>query len=158
VLSAEQQVRAANAQVGVAIANFFPRIGPTALLGQASTPLSQITAGSANVWSIAANLAGPIYTGGALTAQKRQAIVAWEQAKLQYQETALNAFTDVANALISRQKFDLVREQQARSVDADQRSVSFSLRRYAAGKASYFEVLDAQIQLYTEQNAWRRRS
>jgi hypothetical protein len=70
-------------RVGVAIANFFPQIGRTALLGQASTPLSQITAGSANVWSIAANLAGPIYTGGALTAQKHQAIAAWEQTKLQ---------------------------------------------------------------------------
>lgn len=69
---------------GVAIANFFPQIGLSAFLGQASTPLSQITAGSANVWSIAANLGGPIYTGGALTAQKRQAIAAWEQAKLQY--------------------------------------------------------------------------
>jgi multidrug efflux system outer membrane protein len=153
VLAAEQQVRAANAQVGVAIANFFPQIGLTALLGHASTPLSQITAGSANVWSIAANLAGPIYTGGALTAQKRQAIAAWEQTKLQYQETALNAFADVANALISRQKFDLIRDQQARSVDAYQRSVSFSLQRYTAGKASYFEVLDTQIQLYPEQNA-----
>ncbi len=153
VLSAEQQVRAANAQVGVAIANFFPQIGLTTLLGQESTPLSHIANSTGNIWSIAANLAGPIYTGGALTAQKRQAIAAWEQAKLQYQETALNAFTDVANALISRQKFDLVREQQARSVDAYQRSVSFSLQRYTAGKASYFEVLDAQIQLYPEQNA-----
>src|SRR5271169_2144976 len=58
VLAAEQQVRAANAQVGVAIANFFPQFGLTTLLGQASSPLSQITAGSANVWSVAANFTG----------------------------------------------------------------------------------------------------
>jgi multidrug efflux system outer membrane protein len=153
VLSAEQQVRAANAQVGVAIANFFPQIGLTALLGQASTPLTQITSGSANLWSIAGNLAGPIYEGGALTAQKRQAVAAWQQAKLQYQETALNAFTDVANALISRQKFEAIRIEQARSVDAYQRAVNFSLQRYNAGKASYFEVLDAQLQLYPQQNS-----
>jgi outer membrane protein, multidrug efflux system len=153
VLSAEQQVRAANAQVGVAIANFFPQIGLTALLGQASTPLSQITAGSANVWSIAANLAGPIYTGGALTAQKRQAVAAWQQAKLQYEETALNAFTDVSNALISRQKYELIRVEQARSVAAYQEAVTVSLQRYTAGKANYFEVLDAQQQLYPEQNS-----
>jgi outer membrane protein, multidrug efflux system len=153
VLSAEQQVRAANAQVGVAIANFFPQIGLTALLGQASTPLSQITAGSANVWSIAGNLAGPIYTGGALTAQKRQAVAAWQQAKLQYEETALNAFTDVSNALISRQKYEVIRVEQARSVAAYQEAVTVSLQRYTAGRANYFEVLDAQQQLYPEQNA-----
>jgi outer membrane protein, multidrug efflux system len=153
VLAAEQQVRAANAQVGVAIANFFPQIGLTALLGQASTPLSQITAGSGNVWSIAGNFVGPIYTGGALTAQKRQAVAAWQQAKLQYEQTALNAFTDVANALISRQKFEAIRIEQIRSVAAYQQAVTVSLQRYSAGRASYFEVLDAQLQLYPEQNA-----
>jgi outer membrane protein, multidrug efflux system len=153
VLTAEQQVRAANAQVGVAVANFFPQIGLTALLGQASTPLSQITAGTANVWSIAGNFVGPLYTGGALTAQKRQAVAAWQQAKLQYEETALNAFTDVSNALISRQKFEAIRVEQARSVAAYQEAVAVSLQRYTAGKASYFEVLDAQLQLYPEQSS-----
>ena len=153
VLAAEQQVRAANAQVGVAIANFFPQIGLTALLGQASTPLSRITAGSANVWSIAGNFTGPIYQGGALTAQKRQAVAFWHQTKLQYEQTALNAFTDVSNALISRQKFEATRIEQARSVAAYQQAVTVSLQRYSAGRASYFEVLDAQLQLYPEQNA-----
>src|SRR5579862_9092430 len=153
VLAAEQQVRAANAQVGVAIANFFPQIGLTALLGQASTPLSRITAGNANVWSIAGNFTGPIYQGGALTAQKRQAVAFWQQTKLQYEQTALNAFTDVSNALISRQKFEATRIEQARSVAAYQQAVTVSLQRYSAGRASYFEVLDAQLQLYPEQNA-----
>jgi multidrug efflux system outer membrane protein len=153
VLAAEQQVRAANAQVGVAIANFFPQFGLTALVGQASTPLSQLTAGAANVWSIAGNFAGPIYEGGALRAQKRQAVAAWQQFKLQYEQTALNAFTDVSNALISRQKFEAIRAEQIRSVAAYQESVTVSLQRYNAGKASYFEVLDAQLQLYPEQNA-----
>jgi outer membrane protein, multidrug efflux system len=153
VLASEQQVRAANAQVGVAIANFFPKFGLTALLGQASTPLSQITEGSANVWSVAANFTGPIYEGGALRAQKRQSVAFWEQTKLQYEQTALNAFTDVSNALISRQKFEAIRAEQARSVAAYQEAVTVSLQRYTAGKASYFEVLDAQIQLYPEQNS-----
>jgi multidrug efflux system outer membrane protein len=153
VLASEQQVRAANAQVGVATANFFPQFGLTALLGQASTPLSRITAGSANVWSVAANFTGPIYEGGALRAQKRQSVAFWEQTKLQYEQTTLNAFTDVSNALISRQKFEAIRAEQARSVAAYQEAVTVSLQRYTAGKASYFEVLDAQIQLYPEQNA-----
>jgi outer membrane protein, multidrug efflux system len=153
VLSAEQQVRSANAQVGVATANFFPQLGLTALLGQASTPLSEITAGRANVWSLAANFTGPIYEGGALRAQKRQAVAFWQQTKLQYEQTALNAFTDVSNALITRQKLEAIRTEQARSVAAYQEAVKVSLQRYTAGKASYFEVLDAQIQLYPEQNA-----
>jgi multidrug efflux system outer membrane protein len=152
VLSAEQQVRAANAQIGVAVANFFPKFGLTALLGQASTPLDNITS-AGNVWSIAANFAGPIYTGGALTAQKRQAVAAWEQSKLQYQQTALNAFTDVSNALISRQKYELTRNELARSVAAYREAVQVSLQRYNAGKASYFEVLDAQLQLYPAENS-----
>ncbi len=153
VLASEQQVRAANAQVGVATANFFPQFGLTALLGQASTPLSKITAGSANVWSVAANFTGPIYEGGALRAQKRQSVAFWEQTRLQYEQTALNAFTDVSNALISRQKFEAIRAEQARSVGAYQEAVTVALQRYTAGKASYFEVLDAQIQLYPEQNS-----
>jgi|HubBroStandDraft_2_1064218.scaffolds.fasta_scaffold01222_1 multidrug efflux system outer membrane protein len=153
VLSAEQQVRAANAQVGVAIANFFPQIGLTALLGQASTPLSQITAGSANVWSVASNFTGPIYEGGALRAQKREAVSFWQQTKLQYEQTALNAFTDVSNALISRQKYEAIRAEQARSVAAYQQAVTVSLQRYTAGKASYFEVLEAQQQLYPQESA-----
>ncbi len=153
VLASEQQVRAANAQVGVAVANFFPKFGLTALLGQASTPLSEITSGSANVWSVAANFTGPIYEGGALRAQKRQAVAFWQQSKLQYEQSALNAFTDVSNALISRQKFEAIRAEQARSVAAYQQAVTVALQRYTAGKASYFEVLDAQIQLYPEQNS-----
>jgi len=152
VLAAEQQVRSANAQIGVATAAFFPQLGLTALLGQASTPLSQITSGQANVWSIAANFAGPIYQGGQLRAQKRQAVAAWEQSKLQYEQAALNAFNDVANALISRTKFESIRAEQARSVSAYQEAVKISLQRYQAGKASYFEVLDAQLQLYPEEN------
>jgi len=153
VLAAEEQVRAANAQIGVATANFFPQLGLTALLGQASTPLSEITSGRANVWSIAGNFTGPIYQGGLLRAQKRQAVAFWQQSKLQYEQAALNAFTDVADALISRQKYEAIRAEQQRSVAAYQEAVQIALERYNAGKASYFEVLDAQIQLYPEQSS-----
>jgi multidrug efflux system outer membrane protein len=153
VLSAEQQVRAANAQIGVATANFFPQLGLTALVGQASQPLSDITSGRGNVWSVAGNFAGPIFQGGLLRAQKRQAVASWEQSKLQYEQAALNAFTDVANALISRQKYEAIRSEQARSVASYQEAVEVALERYQAGKASYFEVLDAQIQLYPEETA-----
>ena len=72
----------------------------------------------------------------------------WEQSKLQYQQTALNAFSDVSNALISRQKFEAIRIQQEQAVEFFRESVQVSLQRYTSGKASYYEVLEAQQQLY----------
>jgi len=153
ILTAEQELRFANAQVGVATANFFPRIGLTALFGRASSPLSSLSSGETTVWSIAGNLAGPLYQGGALKASKRQTVAFWEQTKLQYEQTAQIAFQDVSNALVSRQKYEAIRDQQAQAVQAYQESVKVSLQRYTAGKASYFEVLDAQLQLYPAENA-----
>jgi multidrug efflux system outer membrane protein len=69
VLAAEQQLISANANVGVSVANFFPRIGLTSFLGKVSPELSAFTAGTANAWSIAAGATGPIFQGGALRAQ-----------------------------------------------------------------------------------------
>jgi multidrug efflux system outer membrane protein len=153
VLAAEEQLRFANAQIGVATANFFPRIGLTALFGRASTPLSTLSSGQTTVWSVAGNIAGPIYEGGALKAQKRQSVAFWEETKLQYEHTAQLAFQDVSNALISRQKYEAIRDQQMQAVQAYQESVKVSLQRYTAGRASYFEVLDAQLQLYPAETA-----
>ena len=153
ILEAEGQLRSANAQIGVATANFFPRIGLTALFGRTSAPLDSLSSGQATVWSVAGNLSGPIYQGGALRAQKRQAVAFWEETKLQYAQTAQLAFQDVSNALVSRTKYEAIRAEQAQAVQAYQESVKVSLQRYVAGKASYFEVLDAQLQLYPAQNA-----
>jgi len=153
ILTAEQQLRVANAQVGIAIANFFPRVGLTSLFGRASSPLSELSSGKTTVWSIASNVAGPIYQGGALRAQKRQSVALWEQTKLQYAQTAQIAFQDVSNALVSRLKYEAIRDEQAQAVQAYQESVKVSFQRYVAGKASYFEVLDSQLQLYPAENA-----
>jgi outer membrane protein, multidrug efflux system len=153
IRGAEEQVKSANAQIGVAQAAFFPRIGLTALFGQGSAPLENFTLGRSNIWSFAGNLSGPIYQGGALKAQKRQAVAAWEQARLQYEQTALNAFQDVSNALISRQKYEAVRLEQMRAVKAYEGSVDLALKRFNASKASYYEVLEAQQLLYPAQTS-----
>jgi multidrug efflux system outer membrane protein len=153
ILVAEQQMRSANAQIGVATANYFPRIGLTALFGRASSPLSELSSGQATVWSVAGNLAGPIYQGGALRAQKRLSEASWQETKLQYEQTIQIAFQDVSNALISRERYEGVRAGQARAVQAYQDSVTVSLQRYVAGRASYFEVLEAQQQLFPAENA-----
>jgi outer membrane protein, multidrug efflux system len=148
IRQAEENLRAANAQVGVAVANFFPQIGLTSLFGKASPELSGFTAGTANLWAVAGNVAGPIFQGGALVAQYRQAKAAWEEARLRYEQTVLNAFQEVSNALISRQKYQEVQVQQLRSVRAYEEAVEVSLKRYIAGKASYYEVLQNQQNLF----------
>jgi multidrug efflux system outer membrane protein len=156
VRAAEQLVRAANAEIGVAAANFFPRIGLTAFFGKVSPELSEFTDSSSTAWSLAAAAAGPIFQGGALRAQYAGAKAAWDQARLQYEQTALNSFQEVSNALISRQRFDETGVQLAASVVAYKESVDVSMQRFNAGKASYFEVLEAQQQLFPAQNALAR--
>ncbi|MGA8595975.1 MAG: efflux transporter outer membrane subunit [Bryobacteraceae bacterium] len=153
VLSAEETVHYANAQIGLAKAAFFPQFGLTAFLGKISTPLSIATAGYTNAWSAGTNLSGPIFEGGKLKAQKRQAVAAWRQATLQYQQTALSAFQDVSNALISREKYEAIRTEQARAVEANQTSIQLALKRYMQGVAGYYEVLLAEEQLYPSQVA-----
>jgi len=153
VLSAEQTVRYASAQIGVAKSAYFPAIGLTTFFGKLSTPLSDITSAGTNAWSLGANAAGPIFQGGGLKAQKRQAVAFWEQAKVQYLQTALNAFRDVSDALISREKYEATRVEQAQAVQAYQNAVGYALKRYVDGFSSYFEVLEAQQQLYPAQLA-----
>ena len=103
---AEQRVRQANAEIGVAVGDFFPRIGLTTFYGGASTELHNLVKTSGNTWSLAASAAGPLFTGGRLTGHYRQAKAACEEAKLQYQDAALIAFREVSDALISRRRFD----------------------------------------------------
>jgi multidrug efflux system outer membrane protein len=148
VLRAEMAVRAANAQIGIATAAFFPRIGLTTFLGRMSGPLADFTLGRTNVWSLSANATGPIWEGRGLRAQKRQAVAAWEQTRIEYEQTALAAFRDVSNALITREKLESVRERQREAVQALQLAVELSTQRYVAGKSGYFEVLEAQQQLF----------
>lgn len=153
VLQAEMAVRAANARIGIATAAFFPRIGLTALLGRSSSPLQDFLSGRTNVWSAASTALGPIWEGRGLRAQKRQAVAAWEQTRIEYEQTILAAFRDVSNALISREKLEAVRQRQMEAVKAYQAAVEVSMQRYLAGKSGYFEVLDAQQQLTPAENA-----
>lgn len=153
VLQAELAVRAANAQIGVATAALFPKIGLTTLLGRGSSPLAAFIGGQANLWSAAASIAGPIWEGNGLRAQKRQAVAAWEQARIEYEQAALAAFRDVSNALITREKLEAVRDRQIEAVKAFQTAVEVSQQRYLAGKSGYFEVLEAQQQLVPAENA-----
>ena len=153
VLSAEQRLRAANAQIGVAMAAYFPQIGLTTFFGKLSTPLSILSSGMTNAWSIGLSVAGPIFQAGAIRAQNRQAVAAWQEARAEYEQTALNAFRDVSDALIARETYDGARLELTRAVLFGQEAVDLSLMRYTYGLSSYNEVLEAQQRLFPAQLA-----
>ncbi len=152
ILQAEQLLRSANAQVGVTVADFFPRLSLTGLFGQVSPELATFTAGGANAWNIAATATGPLFQGGRLYGRYRQAQALRTEAALSYQATLLYALQEVANDLIAIQTLEQQRVEQARAVQAYQVAVQVSLERYIAGKASYYEVLQEQQQLFPAEN------
>jgi outer membrane protein, multidrug efflux system len=151
VRETEQLLRSANAQIGESVADFFPQIGLTALLGKISPELSAFSLGSANAWGIGAEAAGPLFEGGRLVGQYRQAKAARDEARLRCRQIVLTALQDVSDALIARQRLGEIREQLVREVAALERAVDVSTKRYIAGKASYYEVLEAQQQLFPAQ-------
>lgn len=153
---AEQLLRSAGAQVGVAVGDFFPKIGLTALFGGVSEELSALTAPGSQLWSVGVDASGPLFQAGLLYGRYRQAQAAWNEAKLAYQETALKAFHEVSGALFTRQKYDEAHAHQADSVAAYQEAVKVATARYRAGHANYFEVLDTQQQLFPQENALAR--
>jgi outer membrane protein, multidrug efflux system len=153
VLSAKQRLWAANAQIGVAMAAYFPQIGLTTFFGKLSTPLSILSSGKTNAWSIGVCVAGPIFQASAIRAQNRQAVAAWQEARAEYEHTAMNAFRNVSDALIAREKYDAARLERTRAVVFAQEAVDLSLMRYSYGLSSYNEVLEAQQQLFPAQLA-----
>ena len=148
VREAEQLLHSATAQIGEAVAEFFPKIGLTALFGKVSPELSAFTAGSANAWGIGANATGPLFEGGRLVGQYHQAKALKDEAVLRYRQTTLIAFRDVSDALSSHERLGEARQQRSRQVTALETAVKLSSERYVAGKASYYEVLEAQQQLF----------
>jgi multidrug efflux system outer membrane protein len=152
IREAEQSLVAANANIGVAKANFFPTISLTGLLGVVSPELHNLFDNS-GTWSIAAGLVGPLFQGGRITAEYQSAKAQWQKVRVQYDSTVTSAFGEVSTALIDRTKLvDTVRER-ARSAAAYEEAVRLANIRYVSGLASYFEVLDAQQQLFPAENA-----
>ena len=149
---AEQQLVSANANVGAAIASFFPTISLTGSLGGVSPEVSDLFR-AGKTWSVAAGLTGPLFQGLRLKNQYDVNVAQFEQAKIGYESAVTNAFGEVSTALVAHQKLAEVETQQARSVAAYQEAVRIASLRYVAGLSSYVEVLDAQQQLFPAENA-----
>jgi multidrug efflux system outer membrane protein len=146
VLASEQSLIAANAAIGVSVANFFPQIGLTTFLGRASPELSSFTGGAGNLWDVGGTLSGPVFQGGKLRAEHRAAKAKFDEAKAAYQQNILTAFQEVSDALITRQKLAEENTYDGQAVVALAESVELATQRYLNGKSSYFEVLQAQQQ------------
>jgi multidrug efflux system outer membrane protein len=148
IVQAEEELVAANAQVGVALANFLPRIGLTSLVGGKSTELSDLVTGSASLWNLLGEVAGPLFSGGLRLAQYRGQQSVWEEAKARYEQTVLTALAEVSNSLVARETLAEERAAREEKVTSLKESVEFARVRYIQGLASYFEIIDAQQQLF----------
>jgi multidrug efflux system outer membrane protein len=147
----EQQLVRANALVGVAKAEFFPKLNLTGILGTASPEMSAITSGGSLVWAVAAGLTGPIFQGGRILENYRATLSERDQAVFQYQQVTLTALREVADSLTGLAKLREAEVGQDRSVKALQEAVALATARYGFGLASYYEVLEAQQQLFPAQ-------
>jgi len=148
---AEQQLVSANAQIGVAKAEFFPKVSLTALLGTASSDLSTVT-GASMIWTGSGIFSGPLFNMGRTLGFYRASIAQWEQARLQYQQAVLTALREVSDALTALGKLNEAEMGQDTAVRALEEAVEHATARYRQGLANYFEVLEAQQQLYPAQN------
>jgi outer membrane protein, multidrug efflux system len=151
IREAEQMLIAANAEIGVAKAEFFPQISLTGSGGGAfgrSNLFSGMMSSQTGIWSYGIQVSQPIFTGGALRGNLRLAESQHEQALIAYKQAIQHAFGDVSDALIAYQKFHEVRVRQEQAVTDLEESVRLSVMRYEGGTATYLEVLDGQRSLF----------
>ena len=148
IRQAEQQLIAANADIGVAKAAYFPDISLTGLLGLESAQLSDLFKGPSRVWSFGAGIAQPIFNAGRIRAQVAKAEALQREALYTYQKAIISAFQDVENALIDQTKFGQVRTEQGRNVAALRRFRDLAELRYREGATIYLEVANAEQSLF----------
>jgi NodT family efflux transporter outer membrane factor (OMF) lipoprotein len=146
ILAADTVLHQASAQIGVATAAMYPQITLSASYGaEALTPAEVFKAGS-TIWSLGAGLLQPVFHGGQLSAQKRAAEAAYEQADAQYRETVLLAFQNVADSLRALDHDALTLQAQSDAWRAASDSLALTRGQYRIGGVSYLALLIAQRQ------------
>jgi multidrug efflux system outer membrane protein len=151
--SAEQQLVAANAQIGVAKAAYFPDISLTAIAGYQSSALTSLFTGPAGLWSFGGQLAQPIFTAGKLRANVRLTEAQQQEAVLFYQQSIQQAFREVSDSLIGYRKDQEFRAQQELLTASAQDAVRLANLQYNGGVTSYLEVLDSDTRYFNAQIA-----
>lgn len=148
LMQAEQQLIAANAQIGAAKALYYPSISLTAALGGVSTQLGNLFSGTARAWNFGGNVTGPIFTAGSIEGQVAQAEALQKGALLFYQQSIQNAFADVENALNARSEYANQLVAQQKLVEAQKNYARLAQLLYDGGRAPYSTVLQAEEQLF----------
>jgi multidrug efflux system outer membrane protein len=149
---AERELMAANAEVGVAVADYFPRISLTGLFGGVAPDVGSLF-GEGKTWSVGGGLLTPVIQGKRLRNQHLAAVARWEQARVRYEQSVTNAFAEVSTALVAYQKLAEVEREQTSAVTSYREAVDFSNTRYLSGLSDYLEVLAAQRQLFPAENS-----
>jgi len=153
IAQAEQGLVAANAEVGVAKAALFPNITLTGSAGSLSVPLGHLLTSPAAEWSLAAGLLQPLLSVQSNLYQVQAADARKRQALSQYQKAVLGALQDVADALVAYQKYGEVERQLEEEVRALRRAREIADARYRIGYASYFDVINADRDLFVSELA-----
>src|SRR5260370_153300 len=149
VRQAEEMMVAANAQIGVAKASFFPNLSLTGLGGLESNALHQFVTQPSEVWYGAFSVSQPVFQGGALRSQLRLARANWQETVLSYEQTVQNALEQVSNSLVASQKDREFREQQELLTQAAQQTDQLSEVLYKNGGASYLQVLTSETNYFS---------
>jgi len=151
IRQAEENLVAANAQIGVAKAAFFPQITLTGTAGFQSSALSDLFTGPQGVWSLSGGLTQPIFQGGRLKNNLRLAQAQEQQALLTYQQTIQGAFRDVSNALVAYRKNREFRIEQEHLTASAQDAARLSEMRLKAGATDYLEVLTSETNYFADE-------
>ena len=148
IRAAEQVMIAANAQIGVARAAYFPQLSLSGLLGGQSTQLASLFSGPASTWNLAPQLSQPIFTAGRLKSNVKLAEAQRESAVIHYQKAIQTAFAEVSNSLIAHQRVRESREKQEELVVALQDRLRLAYIRYRGGVDTQLNALDADRDLF----------
>lgn len=151
IRAAEQGLIAANANIGVAKAAYFPRLSLSGLIGGQSTQLSNLFSGPNSAWSFVPQLSQPIFTAGRLGSTVRLAEAQRDSALVQYQKAIQTAFTEVSNSLIAHRRVREARIKQEALVAALEERKGLAYMRYEGGVDTQLNALDADRDLLQAQ-------
>lgn len=153
IRAAEENLIAANAEIGVAKAAYFPQISLSGFLGGQSTQLSGLFSSASRVWTLTPQVTQPIFTAGRLRSNVRLTEAQQQSALIQYEKTIQTAFTEVSNALIAHQRVRESRVQQELLVTALEDRKRLAYVRYTGGVDTLLNALDADRDLFDAQLA-----
>ncbi len=145
----EENLVAANANVGVAKAAFFPQISLTGIFGAQSTAITSFLQGPATIWSLGGQALQPLYQGGRIRANYRLAWAQRDEAELTYKQTVLQAFGDVSNSLVGYYQSRLFRMKIEEQTHTYQQMARLANVRFQGGVTSFLEVQYYEQQYFT---------